>query len=138
VPLITQAGPFRMQERLTGHVDLARAALRWLARTAAPPSAPPGAESVDAPLFPTRPGLEDALLLGAAGTWAERAARLFAALCKARACSVVLSGMLASAAWLIPAPPAHGSSALRCCLRRAAVRALDLSLAPLAAWLAVF
>lgn len=74
------------QARIKTQVALARALWRWIARNAAYPEAEPSAvQSVTAPLF-RQPGgedLEDALLYGAEGTWAERLALLYVALAKA-------------------------------------------------------
>jgi hypothetical protein len=71
------------QERVQTHVELARAVFRWLVRNVTLPSCSSGGQSVSAPLFARRPNLEEALLYGAAGTWAERLALLYVSMAKA-------------------------------------------------------
>jgi Transglutaminase-like superfamily len=72
-----------MQERVTTHVELARAVFRWLVRNVTFPKDTSAGQSVSAALFPERHELEEALLYGADGTWAERLALLYVAMAKA-------------------------------------------------------
>ena len=83
-----------MQDKLATHYERARALWRWLCRHAVPPTTPAGAQAVRAPLFPKHPGLEEALLLRTPGTFAERLALLFVALCKVRPEQLLLSPTL--------------------------------------------
>jgi hypothetical protein len=73
-----------MQERMTTHVELARAVFRFVSRAVAFPQGGCQVQSVTAPLFPSSfPDLEEALLYGESGTWSERVALLFVTVAKA-------------------------------------------------------